>query len=264
MAELTIAATAPFGADVLERLARTNEVKLLLTRPDKPRGRGRTLQPTPAKTVAERLGIPVSQPARLDDTVELPTDTLVVAAYGLLIPESLLDRGLWLNVHPSLLPRWRGAAPVERALISGDERTGVTIHRTTKELDAGPIAAQEAFDLDAEADAGLVFAQAAEVAARLIDDVLPDPVFTPQPEEGVTYAEKITPEDRELDLDQPARALVDRVRALSPHIGARATIDGRRLLVWKARDVDGVFVPVEVQPEGGKRMPYDAYRRGLR
>jgi len=264
MAELTIAATAPFGADVLERLARTNEVKLLLTRPDKPRGRGRTLQPTPAKTVAERLGIPVSQPARLDDTVELPTDTLVVAAYGLLIPESLLDRGLWLNVHPSLLPRWRGAAPVERALISGDERTGVTIHRTTKELDAGPIAAQEAFDLDAEADAGLVFAQAAEVAARLIDDVLPDPVFTPQPEEGVTYAEKITPEDRELDLDQPARALVDRVRALSPHIGARATIDGRRLLVWKARDVDGVFVPVEVQPEGGKRMRYDAYRRGLR
>jgi methionyl-tRNA formyltransferase len=264
MAELTIAATAPFGADVLERLACNHEIALLLTRPDKPRGRGRTLQPTPAKAVAERLGIPVSQPARLDETVELPTDTVVVAAYGLLIPELLLDRGLWLNVHPSLLPRWRGAAPVERALMSGDDRTGVTIHRTTKELDAGPIAAQEAFDLDAEADAGLVFAHAAEVAARLIDDVLPDPVFTPQPEEGVTYAEKITPDDRELDLAQPARQLVDRVRALSPHIGARATIDGRRLLVWKARDVDGVFEPVEVQPEGGKRMPYDAYQRGLR
>src|SRR3954452_10274281 len=261
---IAVAATAPFGADILERLAADHDVALLLTRPDKPRGRGRKLAPTPAKATAERLGITVAQPARLDADTEIPADTIVVAAYGLLIPESLLDRGLWLNVHPSLLPRWRGAAPVERALISGDERTGVTIHRTTKELDAGPIAAQEAFDLDAEADAGLVFAQAAEVAARLIDDVLPDPVFTPQPEEGVTYAEKITPEDRELDLDQPARALVDRVRALSPHIGARATIDGRRLLVWKARDVDGVFVPVEVQPEGGKRMPYDAYRRGLR
>src|SRR3954469_3784124 len=96
MAELTLAATAPFGADVLERLAHANDVKLLLTRPDKPRGRGRTLQPTPAKAVAERLGIPIAQPARLDDSVDLPTDTVVVAAYGLLIPESLLDRALWL------------------------------------------------------------------------------------------------------------------------------------------------------------------------
>src|SRR4051812_40458502 len=187
MPELTIAATAPFGADVLERLARTNDVKLLLTRPDKPRGRGRTLQPTPAKAVAERLGIPVAQPSRLDDSVELPTDTVVVAAYGLLVPESLLDRTLWLNVHPSLLPRWRGAAPVERALMAGDERTGVTIHRTTKELDAGPIAAQEAFELTADDDAGAVFDRAAEIAARLIDGVLLAPEFTPQPEAGVTY-----------------------------------------------------------------------------
>jgi methionyl-tRNA formyltransferase len=264
MAELTIAATAPFGANVLERLARTNDVKLLLTRPDKPRGRGRTLQPTPAKAVAERLGIPVTQPPRLDESVEIPTETVVVAAYGLLIPEALLERALWLNVHPSLLPRWRGAAPVERALMTGDERTGVTIHRTTKELDAGPIAAQEAFDLTEDDDAGTVFGRAAEIAARLIDGVLPEPAFTPQPEDGVTYAEKITPDDRELDLALPAKDLVDRVRALSPHIGARATIDGRRLLVWKARSDDGAFVPLEVQPEGGKRMPYDAYRRGLR
>ena len=116
MARIAVAATAPFGADVLERLARTNEVALLLTRPDKPRGRGRTLQPTPAKQVAERLGIPVAQPAKLDASVEIPADIVVVCAYGLLIPESLLERGLWLNVHPSLLPRWRGAAPVERAL----------------------------------------------------------------------------------------------------------------------------------------------------
>jgi methionyl-tRNA formyltransferase len=264
MPELTIAATAPFGADVLERLAGTNDVKLLLTRPDKPRGRGRTLQPTPAKAVAERLGIPVAQPSRLDESIELPTDTVVVAAYGLLIPESLLERALWLNVHPSLLPRWRGAAPVERALMAGDATSGVTIHRTTKELDAGPIAAQEAFELTGADDAGTVFDRAAEIAARLIDGVLPEPSFTPQPDDGVTYAEKITPDDRELDLTRPASELVNRVRALSPHIGARATIDGRRLLVWRARDADGVFEPLEVQPEGGKRMPYGAYLRGLR
>src|SRR5438477_3793334 len=149
--------------------------------------------------MAERLGIRVAQPARLDEDVEIPADTVVVAAYGLLIPEPLLSRALWLNVHPSLLPRWRGAAPVERSLMAGDARTGVTIHRTTKELDAGPIAAQEAFDVGEDDDAGAVYARAAEVAARLLDDVLPDPVFTPQPEEGVTYAEKIDAADRELD-----------------------------------------------------------------
>src|SRR6476661_5765560 len=146
---LAVAATAPFGADVLERLAEHHDVALLLTRPDKPRGRGRKLAPTPAKAVAERLGIPVAQPARLTEDIEIPADTVVVAAYGLLIPDSLLERALWLNVHPSLLPRWRGAAPVERTLLAGDARTGVTIHRTTAALDAGPIAAQEAFDVDA-------------------------------------------------------------------------------------------------------------------
>jgi methionyl-tRNA formyltransferase len=265
VARLTVAATAPFGADVLERLAATHEVELLLTRPDKPRGRGRSVQPTAAKAVAEQLGIRVAQPARLDGSVELPTDTVVVAAYGLLIPEPLLERALWLNVHPSLLPRWRGAAPVERALMAGDTRTGVTIHRTTAELDGGPIAAQEAFDVAPDDDAGVVFARSAEIAARLLGGVIDDPHFEPQPEDGVTYAEKITPADRELDLTRPAQELVNVVRALSPHIGARAELDGRRLLVWRARvGEDGSFEPLDVQPEGGRRMAYDAYVRGLR
>ncbi len=265
MARIAVAATAPFGADVLERLAGRHDVALLLTRPDKPRGRGRKVAPTAAKEVAERLGILVAQPARLDEDVELPVDTVVVAAYGLLIPEPLLSRALWLNVHPSLLPRWRGAAPVERALIAGDSRTGVTIHRTTAELDAGPIAAQESFDIAPEDDAGSVFARSAEVAARLLDDVIADPEFTPQAADGVTYAEKITSDDRELDLAQPAHELVNRVRALSPHIGARAVIDGRPLLVWRARaGEDGAFEPLEVQPEGGRRMAYDEYLRGRR
>jgi methionyl-tRNA formyltransferase len=264
MARIAVAATAPFGADILERLAADHDIALLLTRPDKPRGRGRKLAPTSAKQTAERLGIPVAQPAKLDESVEIPTDTVVVAAYGLLIPDGLLDRGLWLNVHPSLLPRWRGAAPIERALMAGDARTGVTIHRTTSELDAGPIAAQEAFDLRPDDDAGAVYARSAEIAARLISDVLPAPTFTPQPAEGASYAEKIAPADRELDLSRPAAQLVNQVRALSPHIGARAVVDGRPLVVWKARDDDGVLQLLEVQPEGGKRMPYDAYLRGLR
>ena len=254
MARLAVAATAPFGADVLERLAANHDVVQLLTRPDAPRGRGRKVAPSPAKEAAERLGIPV-----IHERDELAADTVVVCAYGLLIPESLLSRALWLNVHPSLLPRWRGAAPVERALMAGDARTGVTIHRTTKELDAGPIAAQEAFDIGPEDDAGAVYARAAEVAVRLLDEVLPSPTFTPQPDDGVTYAEKITAADRELDLTKPVDA-VKRVRALSPHIGART--DG--LTIWKAHVERDTFVPDEVQPDGGKRMDYEAYLRGRR
>jgi methionyl-tRNA formyltransferase len=264
MARIAVAATAPFGADILERLAAEHEIALLLTRPDKPRGRGRKLAPTPAKETAERLGIPVAQPAKLDASIELPAETIVVAAYGLLIPDVLLDRGLWLNVHPSLLPRWRGAAPIERALMAGDTRTGVTIHRTTPELDAGPIAAQEAFDVGPADDAGAVYARSAEIAARLIGDVLPEPDFHAQPLDGATYAEKITAADRDLDLTRPAAELVNHVRALSPHIGARAVVDGRPLVIWKARERDGSLELLEVQPEGGRRMPYDAYLRGLR
>ncbi len=252
---LAVAATAPFGADVLERLAANHDVVQLLTRRDAPRGRGRRLAPSAAKETAERLGIPVTH-----DRDELAADTVVVCAYGLLIPESALERALWLNVHPSLLPRWRGAAPVERALMAGDTRTGVTIHRTTKELDAGPIAAQEAFAIAPEDDAGAVYARAAEVAARLLDGVLPNPTFTPQPDEGVTYAEKIAAADRELDPSRPAHELVNHVRALSPHIGARLG----NLIVWQARAEGDELVPLEVQPPGGKRMAYDAYLRGRR
>ena len=150
--KLVLAATAPFGAAVLERLSERHHVELLVTRPDRPRGRGRRVGPPPAKEAAERLGIPVEQPERL---VVAPgtAPVVVVCGYGALIPAGLLDERLWLNVHPSLLPRWRGAAPVERAIIAGDPETGVTIHRTTAELDAGPIAAQRSFPIGSEDDA---------------------------------------------------------------------------------------------------------------
>jgi methionyl-tRNA formyltransferase len=182
----------------------------------------------------------------------------------LLIPEDVLAERLWLNVHPSLLPRWRGAAPVERAIMAGDTETGVTIHRTVKELDAGPVAAERAFPIGMQDDAGGVFAKAAAIAVDLLDDVLPDPEFTPQDEEGVTYAEKITAEDRELDWGDPPDEQLNKIRALSPHIGARAILHGRPLTIWKARVAGARLEPLEVQPDGKRRMTYDEFLRGLR
>jgi methionyl-tRNA formyltransferase len=263
VARIGVAATAPLGADVLERLAARHEIAFVLTRPDRPRGRGRKTAPPPAKVGAESLGLPVLQPERLDTSVELPADTIVVVAYGLLVPAVLLDRHLWLNVHPSLLPRWRGAAPVERAIMAGDTETGVSIIRLVEELDAGPIGAREAFPIDPDDDAGAVYVRAAEVAARLLAP-LPE-TFVAQADEGVTYADKIVSADRRLDLSRPAEELVRRVRALSPHIGARTELRGRPVTVWRARvNADGAFEALEVQPEGGRRMDYAAWLRGLR
>jgi methionyl-tRNA formyltransferase len=261
--QLAVAATAPLGADVLERLASKHDVAYLLTRPDRPQGRGRKVAPPPAKEVAEQLGIEVRQPERLAD-FDPGVDTVVVAAYGVLIPEDALDRALWLNVHPSLLPRWRGAAPIERALMAGDAETGVTIIELVPELDAGPIAAQQAFAIGPEDDFGTVSTRAGELAAELLGQALPEPRLREQPSEGVTYAEKIRPADRELDWSRPAQELANRVRALSPHIGARAELHGRPVTIWRARVDSGELVPVEVQPEGGRRMEYDAWLRGLR
>lgn len=259
---IAVAATAAFGADVLERLAASHEVTGLLTRPDAPKGRGQKLAAPPAKEAAGRLGIPVFQPERPELPPGFDAPIVVVCAYGLYIPPSLLERALWLNVHPSLLPRWRGAAPVERSILAGDESTGVTIHRTVAELDGGPIAAQEAFPIG-ELDAGEVYERCAEVAARLLDAVLGDrPQFEAQPEEGVTYAEKIGPVDRELDLSDPVDAL-RRVRALSPHIGAWTILHERRVTVWRAHLEEGRFVPDEVQPEGRRRMSFNEFLRGL-
>jgi len=261
--KLAVAATAPFGADVLERLAARHEITALLTRPDARRGRGRKPGAPPAKETAERLGIRVLQPPRPEPGLDLGADAVVVAAYGLLIPDSVLAERLWLNVHPSLLPRWRGAAPVERAILAGDTETGVTIHRTVKELDAGPIAAQRAFPIGEQDDAGAVFAKAAPIAVELLDEVLPEPEFTPQTDEGATYAEKITAADRELDWEDPPDELLNRIRALSPHIGARAELHGRPVTIWQARVAGGRLEPLEVQPDGKRRMTYDEFLRGL-
>ena len=264
---IAVAATAPFGADVLERLAAAHDIACVLTRPDAPSGRGRKVAPPPAKEAAEQLGIPVLQPEVLEAGLELAAPTVVAVAYGRLVPESVLAERLWLNVHPSLLPRWRGAAPVERALIAGDEETGITIIELVKELDAGPIAAQRALAIEPDDDAGAVYAKSAPIAVELLADVLDDSdrTYRPQPDEGVTYADKIAAADRVLDLSRPPEELVNRVRALSPHIGARARLRNRDVTVWRAHVAeDGSFQPLEVQPEGGRRMEYMAWLRGLR
>jgi methionyl-tRNA formyltransferase len=266
---VAVAATAPFGAAVLEGLAARHDVELLVTRPDKRQGRGRKLAPHPAKVAAERLDIPVEQPERLS-VAPGEGRVIVVAGYGVLIPDKLLADRLWLNVHPSLLPRWRGPAPVERAIMAGDRETGVTIHRVTPELDAGPIGTQRRFPIGPEDDAGVVFERAAPLAVELLDEVFREPTFVPQPD-GATYAEKIRAADREIDWSRPPEETVNQIRALSPHIGARGLVEGRRLTVWRARPAreDSLFVVegvelLEVQREGGRRMSAEEYLRGRR
>ena len=230
----------------------------MLTQPDAAAGRGRGLRPAPAKLKAMQLGLPVVE--SLDDPLD--AETIVLVAYGRLIPSALLERHLWLNVHPSLLPRWRGAAPVERAIMAGDEETGVTVIKLVEELDAGPIAAQRAFPVGeaTPARSTTVPRRSAPSSSRRCCRIRPS---RPSPTTGVTYAEKIGPDDRTLDLSDP-KAAVDRVRALSPHIGARTELHGRPVTVWQARLEDGAFVPVEVQPAGGTRMSYEAFLRGVR
>jgi methionyl-tRNA formyltransferase len=263
---IAVAATAAFGADVLARLAERHEIACVVTRPDAPAGRGRKLAPSPAKEVATRLGFRVVEPERLTTGLDLGAPVVVAVAYGLIVPEDVLAERLWLNVHPSLLPRWRGAAPVERALMAGDTETGVTVIRLVKELDAGPIAAQGSFAVGRDDDAGVVFERAAELAVDLLEPVLGSdaPLLHEQVGEA-TYASKITAADRRLDLERPPVELVDHVRALSPHIGARAELHGRGVTVWRARvGDDGSLEPLEVQPDGGRRMTYEAWLRGLR
>ncbi len=217
------------------------------------------LQPESANSDEARAAISAAAPR-----------TVAICAFGGLIREPLLSTHEIVNVHPSLLPRWRGAAPVERAIMAGDRETGVTIHQTIAELDAGPISYQEAFAIEPEHDAGEVYGHAGVLAAMLVDATLRNrPVLRPQPEEGVTYAERLTPADRQLDWSRPPAESLNRIRALSPHIGARGEVDGRPLIVWRARlgegDLNaGGLELLEVQPEGRKRMSAAEYLRGLR
>jgi methionyl-tRNA formyltransferase len=258
--------TSEFAAAVLERLARdeTQRPALVLTRPDRPRGRGRRLSAPPVAERARALAIPLAQPPSVNDPQALaliaqagrsPAEgslssggeepgarqTIVVCSYGELIKEPLLSEHDVLNVHPSLLPRWRGAAPVERALMAGDERTGVSIMRLTAGLDSGPVCLAAAEPIRPDDTYGSLAARLQDLGGELIVRALNDaPPFVEQRQDGVTYAEKIAPADRLLDPARPAIELERLVRALHPHIGARVALaDGTLLGVERAALADG-------------------------
>jgi methionyl-tRNA formyltransferase len=291
--------TSEFAATVLRRLANSERQRpaLVVTPPDSRRGRGRKLAPPPAAAAARELGIALVQaedvnaePVRERIAAAQPRAVLV-CAFGQLIREPLLSAHLMLNVHPSLLPRWRGAAPIERAIMAGDERTGVCVMQLVAALDAGPVALRAEVEIGEETDFEALSATLAGLGGELLVEALAREAegkleFVEQDESAVTYAEKIEPGERRLDPTRPATELAAKVRALTPHIGAYLELASEeRLGVRRARAVDselatGTIEPDEagealllgcgagalrlelVQPPGGKPMQVDAFLRG--
>jgi methionyl-tRNA formyltransferase len=286
--------TSAFAVAVLRRLAASpHRPALVVTRPDRPRGRGRKLAAPPAAEAARELGLEVIQPPSANDEAAVEAiaavapDAVCVCAYGGLIKEPLLSAYPMLNVHPSLLPRWRGAAPVERAIMAGDVETGVSIMRVVEALDAGPVCAQRVEPIHGDDTYGSLATRLERIGGDLLVEALDDaPPFVDQDEAHATYAEKIGPGDRLLDpADTPAE--LDRiVRALEPHIGARLPRAGAEPLrvrasairpevtdvppgALAARDGDllygaagGALQLLVVQPPGGRPMDAEAFLRG--
>lgn len=287
--------TSEFAASVLRPLAASPHRPLLvLTRPDRPRGRGRHLTAPPVAVSARELGIGVVQPASVNDEqsrtliARVRPEMLVVCAYGGLIGERLLSAHPILNVHPSLLPRWRGAAPIERAIIAGDELTGVSIMRVTASLDGGPVCAQRNEPITACDTYGTLAKRLAELGGGLLVETLDrTPPCREQDGSLATYAEKISRQDRRLDPSRTAVELERTVRALEPHVGALVELpDGALLGVRQARAdpadgpspgavsfdgprpvlgcASGSLELLVVQPPGRKAMSGEDFVRGLR
>ena len=230
------AGSPEFAKTILSGLVDSNfPPVLVMTQPDKPKGRGRKLQPNPVKAEAERCNIPLIQPASLRDAEthtllrRLELDVLVVAAYGLILPEALLSIPTYgcLNVHASLLPRWRGAAPIERAIMAGDSETGVAIMQMEKGLDTGPVFVQKAVPITEESTAGRLQQALAQLGTQLLVDVLNalPTTPTPQPADGVCYAAKLTAEDRPINWGRPAREIAQKIRALTERMPATCRSD---------------------------------------
>jgi methionyl-tRNA formyltransferase len=275
--------TSQLGADALEALAGAGaEIGLVVTQPDRQAGRGRRLRRPPVAERAEALGLPLRQTA--DASADPPPAAAgVVVAFGQIVKPPLLGAYPLYNLHPSLLPRWRGAAPIERAIMAGDGETGVAVIELVERLDAGPVHGLARFPIGPADDAGTVAARALELGLPLLLEALSGHTSgTPQAADGVTYAAKLTAADRDLDWVRPAAELDRLIRGLAPHIGARTQIDGRPVVIWRAHPTaagpaageiapplvigcGGAALAVdELQPAGGRRMTAAEYLRGLR
>jgi methionyl-tRNA formyltransferase len=306
---IIFAGTPEFARVALERLhAAGFEVVLVLSQPDRPAGRGMKLQASPVKQFAVSKQIPVAQPRSLrldgkypeeataarDAILAARADAMVVAAYGLILPQWVLDapvRGC-LNIHASLLPRWRGAAPIHRAIEAGDTQTGVTIMQMDAGLDTGDMLLRESLPIREDDTTGLLHDRLADLGGRMVVEALELAACgglrpAPQPSEGVTYAHKIEKAEAAIDWSLPAAVIARRARAFNPFPGATCALGGESIKIWMARseeaapagpvgqvlDVnadgvrvqtgDGVLVLLELQRAGGKRLPVKDFLHGF-
>ncbi|MCB1409593.1 MAG: methionyl-tRNA formyltransferase [Rhodobacteraceae bacterium] len=284
--------TPEFSVPVLDALHRAHEVVCVYCQPPRPAGRGKQERPTPVHARALELGLPVRHPTRLRDPqaqadfAALDADVAVVVAYGLILPQPVLDapRAGCLNIHASLLPRWRGAAPIHRAIMAGDAETGVCIMRMEAGLDTGPVLLREATPIGAAETTGQLHDRLSAMGARLIGQALanlPDLVPVPQPDSGVTYAAKIDKAEARVDWSDPAESIARKIRGLSPFPGAWCDTPDGRLKLLNAIAVPGTAEPGQVlegltiacgtgavridraQREGKRPMEADDLLRGL-
>ena len=296
--KVAFAGTPEFAAAALEAiLAAGFEVPLVLTQPDRPAGRGMQLQPSPVKQVAVAAGIPVHQPDKLRTPEQQAplaaagADVLVVAAYGIILPQAVLDmpRLGCLNIHASLLPRWRGAAPIHRAIQAGDAETGITIMQMDAGLDTGPMLLRRSETIFSDDTTGSLHDRLAGLGAELIVEALralPGALAaTPQPADGATYAAKIGKAEAAIDWTRPAVEIERKIRAFNPFPGAVASFAGTPVKLWRARAIDATGTPgevllaegagiivacgegalcvMELQKPGGKRLPAADFLRGM-
>jgi methionyl-tRNA formyltransferase len=296
---IVFAGTPDFAVPALEAIAAAgHEVAAVITRPDRPAGRGLAAAASPVKRAAVRLGIPTLQTPTLktaqaqDEIRQLGPDVLVVAAYGLILPQTVLDipRFGAINIHASLLPRWRGAAPIHRALLAGDPETGISIMRMDAGLDTGPVLLSERMPILPEDTGGALHDKLAALGARLLIAALGGLASgalaaTPQSAEGVTYAAKLGKDEARVDWTRTAAEIERQVRAFDPSPGAGTQVRGAELKLWRARVVAGTGEPgvvlaidpggvvvacstgalrvEELQRAGGKRLPAPEFLRGF-
>jgi methionyl-tRNA formyltransferase len=292
---LIFAGTPEFAAQALDAIiAAGHEVALVLTQPDRPAGRGMTLTPSPVKKLALAKDIPVFQPLSLKDpsaqarVAEVSAELMVVAAYGLILPQRVLDmpRLGCINIHASLLPRWRGAAPIQRALLAGDAETGVCIMQMEAGLDTGPVLLREAFPILESDTSASLHDRLAALGARLVVQALDRLPLAgeAQPTDGITYAHKIEKAEALIDWRWPAERIDRHIRAFNPFPGAQALMAGQTVKLWQAEPVDasghsgqvlavdrdqlviacgnGAIAVSELQKAGGKRLPVKQFLAG--